>query len=249
MVRIVNNSGFYRVVLFILMVTTCSCSLLRKYRQCKLLPESNEIIGSDKNAPTLEIKSLILTLLVGDLYGISRKESRHAFNRGYNIMENPIFTGYKISGCLDTTSAKRIMANHLLNKYGYFRKDSVFLDTIYRIEIIDSGKLPIQNENCDKVIIAVTRDSSELYSSLNCLEWDSFFINMVNDFCHRQHCYPLAIPEGSGKMYIRKPVLKSVNHDIKGLQTYYEEEFGIRITQESIDSVEVMLIKKLPDGP
>ena len=249
MVWIVNKFDFYRMILLILIATLLNCSILRKYKGYELLPERNEIVGCDKNAPALEIKSLYLKTLITYLFGVPRKINSHAFNRGYNRMQNPIFAGFKISGCVDTTKAKLIMANHLMNKYGYIRKDSVFLDTIYRIEIVVPHKLPIQNENCDQVIIAVTKDSSELYSSMNCLEWNSFFINMVNDFCHRQHCYPLAIPEGSGKMYIRKPVLKSVNHDVKGLQAYYEEEFGIRITQERIDSVNVMLIKKLPGVP
>lgn len=244
MVQIVNKIRFEAFVIAFLFLV-CSCSIYNKQTKYHLMAEKNELIGIDRKAPILEEKSLFLMALIAQLYEIPRKSFSEAYNRGYNRMEPSLFVGYKISGFQDTTYAKYLMAEHLCKKYGFFRKDSIYLDTIYSIEIIDRDKLPIQNENCDKHLFVLKKDSTEIYNTRPCVEWNSFFINIVNDLCHNQHCYPLKIPEGTSKMSMTIPVRIAVRHDIDALLAYYEEQYGVRIRQERIDSVEVVLIKKL----
>jgi len=187
-------------------------------------------------------------MLVTDLYGVPNEVFQKTRLRRYNTMENAIYTGYKISGCRDTITAKLRMAEHLCKKYGYYRKDSVYLDTIYRIELLDRSKLPMQNEDCSIDSIMIKRTDKGHYSTMPCVEWNSFFVNIVYDLCHRGHCYALEIPEGEGKLSMTVPVKESVEHDVEKLTAYYEEQWGIRITQERIDSVDVVLIKKIPDA-
>jgi len=243
----VSKVNFTYPIVLLLAISVSSCSMLRIDTECKLIPEHNEIIGKDKNAPTLEIKSLYLILLLGDLFGESKSKISEAHDHGYNWLTPPIFAGFKISGCSDTTRAKLIMANHLLNKYNIVRKDSVYLDTIYKIEIVDFNKLPINDDCSSNHIFKYTKDSTEIYSTRTCLEWDSFFINIIDHLCIRHHCKSLDIPIGNEKMDMIIPVRMKVNHDIEGMLKYYEETFGVRATQERIDSIPLTLFKSLSE--
>jgi len=236
------------MVLTLLLCMISSCLIVKRNADCKLLPDQNEIIGSSKNAPTLEIEKRFLMALIAYLYEIPRESFNQAYNREYNWMDQGIWDGFKISGCQDTTFAKRMMADHLCAKHGFYTKDSVYLDTIYRIELLDRSKLPIQNEDCSIDSIMIKRRDKRHYSTMPCIEWDAFFVNIVYDLCHRGHCYALEIPDGEGKLFWTTPVKESVEHDVEKLTAYYEEQWGVRITQERIDSVDVLLIKKIPDA-
>ncbi len=241
MVRIVNKIDFAFLMILIFVVSLCSCAVLRTDVECKLNPLKNEIVGKGKGAPTLEIKSLYLPSLIGYLY--EDRNIIEAHLNGYNWMKYPIYEGFKITGCLDTTRAKIMMADHLLNKYDMIRKDSVYLDTIYRIEIVEPNKLPI-NEDCNNNnIFTYTKDSTEIYSSRTCLHWDSFFINIIDHLCSRHHCKPLEIPKGGKMMDMITPIRMKLGHDIEGMLKYYEEVYGVRVTQERIDSIEFILYK------
>jgi len=246
MVQIVNSRVIY-LIYAVFIISICSCNILRN-NNCELVSQSNEIRGNDKNAKTIEVEKLYIIPLISDLYQIPRETLLNASSRGYYNTLPTVFTGYKISGCRDTTAAKLRMAEHLCKKYGYYRKDSVYLDTIYRIELLDRSKLPMQNDDCNKNIFTMKRVGTERYSTQPCVEWDAFFINIVSRLCHRRHCYPLEIPEGEGKLDITTPIKARVEHDVEKLTAYYEEQWGVRITQERIDSVDVVLIKKIPDG-
>lgn len=231
-----------RFTILIIIIILSSCSTVRKSNKpCSLNPATNTIVGNDPSQKELYVNTLFIPRLIEDLIkGTDQKypiEYKSFFQNAKS--KESKYTGYHIYGCADTIWAKKTMAQHIMKKFNVIRKDSSFLDTIYRLDVINENLLPKMPDDTEHSLLETNRKDPE--NPYKYCEGESFSFIASRSLPHEYHykCNKVEFEDREGLYSLKVPIGIARAKGIEYYSKNYLEPQGLSMKLLRVDTVNI----------
>jgi len=207
-----------------------SCLVKKPNYKCVLVYETNTIYGYELNQKVFYDSIKYVPLILEDLINNSDEINNTHFSRNSNNK----YAGYRISGCRDTTWAKQTMAAHLMKKYNVERFDSVYLDTVYRLEVIDESRLIKSPDSCIATYIKGDVIDGIPFNHYKCIPWGPI-AHFTLPYNSNTNSIDVDLREGNYDLSVPREMDKKIGVE------YYSKTFlepqGMSLRFERIDTI------------
>ena len=212
----------------------CGCKVKQSYEPCQLIPSKNIILGNDANAKEFHIPKMT----VSGIIEILAFDSDDTNNDHFMQYSKEKFTTYTISGCADTTWAKKTMAEHLMKKYRVNRQDSSYQRTILRVSVIDESKLTYSPDSCEYLISLFNRVDGQLMHTYECIEW-GIAANLFLPSEYEPDQYNIKYDEREGIYDLTLPADLVEREGFQAYQKFLKQTYGVSLDIIGMETVQV----------